>query len=178
MRLNYSHLNEQKVQHGFKGWTNTICDIGSATEITLNFLKKWHQDQTTGLKLLNNIYNLNLKFHIITHASLARFVIIVVKIRSNAPLEPSKIFHMHKSFIALLRVVNTFNSTAHILDVKMCSQSILLTLLLSACFKTWFWIRPCIELQKTSGWVINSVVGRTYVKPIPPRKKETINYKF
>ena len=30
LRLNFTHLNEHKVRHGFKDETNAICDCGSA----------------------------------------------------------------------------------------------------------------------------------------------------
>ena len=36
LRLNFSHLNEHKVWHGFENGTNCMCDCGSATETTLN----------------------------------------------------------------------------------------------------------------------------------------------
>ena len=59
LRLNFSHLNEHKVQHGFKDGTNCMCDCGSATETTLHFLLQCQQYQTIRLELLNSIYNLD-----------------------------------------------------------------------------------------------------------------------
>ena len=37
LRLNFSHLNEHKVQHGFKDGNKCMCDCGSATETRLVF---------------------------------------------------------------------------------------------------------------------------------------------
>ena len=61
LRLNFSHLNEHKVRHGFKDGTNCMCDCGSATETTLHFLLQCQQYQTIRLELLNSIYNLDPK---------------------------------------------------------------------------------------------------------------------
>ena len=64
LKLNFSHLNEQKVRHGFKDGTNCMCDYGSATEITLHFLLQCQQYQTIRLELLNSIYNLNPNYNL------------------------------------------------------------------------------------------------------------------
>ena len=61
LRLDFSHLNEHKVRHGFKDGTNCMCDCGSATETTLHFLLQCQQYQTIRLELLNSIYNLDPK---------------------------------------------------------------------------------------------------------------------
>ena len=60
-RLNFSHLKEQKICHGFKDGTNCMCDCGSATDATLHFLLQCQQYQTSRLELLNSIYNLDPK---------------------------------------------------------------------------------------------------------------------
>ena len=64
------------------------------------------------------------------------------------------------SSIKVLALVHSLNGTVHLSDVKICNRPILPTLFFSACFKTGFRIRPCIELKKTNGHVIHSAVGR------------------
>ena len=61
LRLDFSHLNEHKVQHGFKDGTNCIWNCGSATEAILHFLLQGKQYQTIRLELLNSIYNVDPK---------------------------------------------------------------------------------------------------------------------
>ena len=61
LRLNFSHINEHKVRHGFKDGTNCTCDYGSAKEKTLHFLLQCQKYQTIRLELLNSIYNLEPK---------------------------------------------------------------------------------------------------------------------
>ena len=58
LRLNFSHLNKRKVQHGFKDETNCMCDCGLATKTTLHFLLQCQQYQKIRLQLLNSIYDL------------------------------------------------------------------------------------------------------------------------
>ena len=52
LRLDFSHLNEHKVRHGFKDGTICMCDCDSATETTLHFLVQCQQYQTIRLELL------------------------------------------------------------------------------------------------------------------------------
>ena len=65
------------------------------------------------------------------------------------------------SSVKILAAMHSFNGTVHFFDVKICNHPILLALFLSAYFKTGFLISPCIELKKSNGGVINSVVGRS-----------------
>ena len=51
-RLNFSHLKEHKIFHGFKDGTNCMRDCGSATNATLHFLLQCQQYQTSRLELL------------------------------------------------------------------------------------------------------------------------------
>ena len=46
LRLDFSHLNEPKVRHGFENGTNCMCNCGSAKETTLHFLLQCQQYQT------------------------------------------------------------------------------------------------------------------------------------
>ena len=53
LRLNFSHLNEHKVRHGFKDGTTCRCDCALATETTLHFLLQCQQYQTRRLELIS-----------------------------------------------------------------------------------------------------------------------------
>ena len=57
LRLNFSHLNELKIGHGFKD--QTMCDGGSVIERILHFLKRYQQNQTIRLELFTSIYNID-----------------------------------------------------------------------------------------------------------------------
>ena len=52
-RLNFSHLNELKVGHGFKD--ETMCDFDSVIETILHFLSQYHKNQTIRLELFKSI---------------------------------------------------------------------------------------------------------------------------
>ena len=78
LRLDFSHLNEHKVRHGFKDGTNCMCDCGSAIETTLHFLLQCQQYSTIRLELLNSIHNVDPKIkklssekrlHLLLHGS-------------------------------------------------------------------------------------------------------------
>ena len=78
LRLDFSHLNEHKVRHGFKDGTNCMCDCGSALETTLHFLLQCQQYSTIRLELLNSIHNVDPKIkklsnekrlHLLLHGS-------------------------------------------------------------------------------------------------------------
>ena len=61
LKLNFSHLNEHKVRHGFKDGTKCMRNCGLATETTLHFLLQLQQYQTIRLEIFNSIYNLDHK---------------------------------------------------------------------------------------------------------------------
>ena len=80
LRLNFSHLNEHKVRHGFKDGTNCMCDCGSATETTLHFLLQCQEYQTIRLEPLNGIYNLDPKIKKLSNDKRLTFIIIRIKV--------------------------------------------------------------------------------------------------
>ena len=75
LRINFSHLNEHKVWHGFKDGTNCMCDCGSVTETTLHFFLQWQQHQTIRLELLYSIYNLDPKIRNLSNDKLLHLLI-------------------------------------------------------------------------------------------------------
>ena len=79
LRLNFCHLNEHKVRHGFKNGNNCTCDCGSATETTLHFLFQCQQYQTVRLHLLNSTYNLDPNIRNLSNEK--TFALIVTRIR-------------------------------------------------------------------------------------------------
>ena len=80
LRLNFSHLNEHKVRHGFKDGTNCMCDCDSATETTLHFLLQCQEYQTIRLEPLNGIYNLDPKIKELSNDKRLTFIIIRIKV--------------------------------------------------------------------------------------------------
>ena len=75
LRLKFSHLNEDKVRHGFKDGTNYMCDCGSAAETTIHFLLQCQQYQTIRLELLNSIYNLDPKIRDLSNDKLLHLLL-------------------------------------------------------------------------------------------------------
>ena len=65
LRLNFSRLNELKVDHDFKD--ETMCDCGSVIETISHFLLQYQQNQTIRLELFKSIYNIDPKFYLMTN---------------------------------------------------------------------------------------------------------------
>ena len=58
LRLNFSHLNQQKFRYNFLGTIGPVCSCGSETEATAHFLLRFQNHIISRPKLLKNIYNL------------------------------------------------------------------------------------------------------------------------
>ena len=56
LRLNFSHLNEQKFRHGFRDTVDPVCKGGLETEKTLQFLLRCRLYSTIRTELLDDIY--------------------------------------------------------------------------------------------------------------------------
>ena len=82
LRLNFIHLKERKVRHGFKDENNCMCDSGSATETTLNLLLQCQQYQTIELELINSIYNLDPKIRILSNDKILHLLLYGSKLSS------------------------------------------------------------------------------------------------
>ena len=82
LRLNFSHINEHKVRHGFKDGTNCTCDCGSATEKILHFLMQCQQYQAIILELLNSIYKLDAKIRKLSNGKLLHLLFYGSKLYS------------------------------------------------------------------------------------------------
>ena len=59
LRLNFSHLNQQKFRYNFLGTIGPVCSCGSETEATAHFLLRFQNHIISWPKLLKNIYNLD-----------------------------------------------------------------------------------------------------------------------
>ena len=59
LRLNFSHLNEHKFQHGFRDTLKPLCDCNSEVETTSHYLLRCHLFSNDRLRLLDNINQLD-----------------------------------------------------------------------------------------------------------------------
>ena len=59
LRLKFSHLNELKLRHNFKGALSPMCDCGSETEITDHFFLRCPFFVINRQKLLNTSFFLS-----------------------------------------------------------------------------------------------------------------------
>ena len=59
LRLNFSHLNQQKFRYNFLGTIGPVCSCGYETEATAHFLLRFQNHIISRPKLLKNIYNLD-----------------------------------------------------------------------------------------------------------------------
>ena len=59
LRLNFSHLNEHKFRHNFKGTINPMCSCGFEPETTDHYLLRCKLYTNLRLDLLNDIYTIN-----------------------------------------------------------------------------------------------------------------------
>ena len=55
LRLNFSHLNEQKSRHGFNNTVDPMCKCGLETKTTLHFLLRCRLYSTIKTELLDDI---------------------------------------------------------------------------------------------------------------------------
>ena len=56
LRLNFSHLNENKFRYGFKDTVDRMCKCGREIETTLHFLLRFRLYSTIWAELLDDIY--------------------------------------------------------------------------------------------------------------------------
>ena len=62
LRLQFSHLNEQKFRHSFGDTINAICACGSEVETTEHFLMRCHLYSQQRLELFENLKKVDSSF--------------------------------------------------------------------------------------------------------------------